>query len=98
MSKKYKFQTIVATATVRSEFTNLRDKLSGATDKLLMSALWETMDVKAVEKFINDNNKAAKAERLAKKEARKAEQAAKRAEASKVKLAAKLAKLEAEVK
>ena len=98
MNKKYKFQTIVATETVRADFTALRDKLSGATDKLLMSALWETMDVKAVEKFINDNSKAAKAERVTKQEARKVEQAAKRAEVSKVKLAAKLAKLEAEVK
>jgi hypothetical protein len=44
---KYKFQTIVATPEIRTQFTELREQL-GTSDKQLMTAIWNLIDIQAV--------------------------------------------------
>ena len=67
MTKKYQFVTIVATPEIREQFTQLRDKLN-ATDKSLMSAVWEIVNknINTVEELVNSfkSEKASKKQEL----------------------------------
>ena len=70
---QYKFQTIVATAEIRAQFTQMRNELD-SSDKELMSAVWQvvTGNVQGVVDALEAIRAEKAAEKTATKESKKA--------------------------